>query len=234
MTTAAAPSSHVSALEIERRAHEPSMEEILASIRKIIADDDALPITKPAPDLRSSFAPGRPFEANVTQFAPRIPPQARDHAPVAEGDLADTTPAESVAPAIRMLEDAELASFAEIASQLSAHDFTAASAEQAHDSGSAPVTSQTVEFQMTPRTDRSSAHISDEPAVMISAEAGDSVASAFRALSASVQMTNSETIERHVRELLRPMLKQWLDDNLPVMVERMVRAEIERVARGIR
>ena len=36
----------------------------------------------------------------------------------------------------------------------------------------------------------------------------------------------------NVRELLRPLLKTWLDDNLPTMVERLVRAEIERVARG--
>ena len=39
-------------------------------------------------------------------------------------------------------------------------------------------------------------------------------------------------LEDLVREMLRPMLKAWLDDNLPGMVERMVRAEIERVSRG--
>jgi cell pole-organizing protein PopZ len=32
--------------------------------------------------------------------------------------------------------------------------------------------------------------------------------------------------------MLRPMLKKWLDDNLPTIVERLVRVEIERVARG--
>ena len=36
----------------------------------------------------------------------------------------------------------------------------------------------------------------------------------------------------HVMDGLRPMLKEWLDDNLPGIVERLVRAEIERVARG--
>ena len=36
------------------------------------------------------------------------------------------------------------------------------------------------------------------------------------------------------REMLRPMLKQWLDENLPAMVERLVRVEIERLARGKR
>jgi hypothetical protein len=35
-----------------------------------------------------------------------------------------------------------------------------------------------------------------------------------------------------VREMLRPMVKEWLDDNLPTMVERLVRDEIQRVARG--
>lgn len=43
---------------------------------------------------------------------------------------------------------------------------------------------------------------------------------------------NSEALSDTVRDMLRPMLKQWLDDNLPVLVERLVRAEIERVARG--
>ena len=43
---------------------------------------------------------------------------------------------------------------------------------------------------------------------------------------------NARTLEDLVREMLRPMLKTWLDDNLPGLVERLVRAEIERVARG--
>ena len=43
---------------------------------------------------------------------------------------------------------------------------------------------------------------------------------------------NARTLEDLVKEMLRPMLKTWLDDNLPGMVERIVRAEIERVSRG--
>jgi uncharacterized protein len=31
---------------------------------------------------------------------------------------------------------------------------------------------------------------------------------------------------------MRPMIKNWLDDNLPNIVERLIKAEIERVARG--
>ena len=43
---------------------------------------------------------------------------------------------------------------------------------------------------------------------------------------------NARTLEDLVREMLRPLLKGWLDDNLPGMVERIVRQEIERVSRG--
>ena len=43
---------------------------------------------------------------------------------------------------------------------------------------------------------------------------------------------NARTLEDLVKEMLRPMLKSWLDDNLPSLVERIVRAEIERVSRG--
>jgi cell pole-organizing protein PopZ len=42
----------------------------------------------------------------------------------------------------------------------------------------------------------------------------------------------ARTLEDLVKEMLRPMLKAWIDDNLPGMVERIVRAEIERVSRG--
>jgi cell pole-organizing protein PopZ len=51
-------------------------------------------------------------------------------------------------------------------------------------------------------------------------------------LSSTVLSRNQRTLEDLVKEMLKPMLKTWLDDNLPPMVERLVRAEIERVARG--
>ena len=49
-----------------------------------------------------------------------------------------------------------------------------------------------------------------------------------------MMMQNGGLIEDGVREMLRPMLKTWLDDNLPGIVERLVRQEIERMARGSR
>ena len=44
--------------------------------------------------------------------------------------------------------------------------------------------------------------------------------------------TPGMTLENVVRELLRPMLKDWLDENLPSVVEAMVEREIERLSRG--
>jgi cell pole-organizing protein PopZ len=45
-------------------------------------------------------------------------------------------------------------------------------------------------------------------------------------------MQNARTLEDLVRDMLRPMLKSWLDENLPRVVERLVLAEIERVSRA--
>ncbi len=64
------------------------------------------------------------------------------------------------------------------------------------------------------------------------AAAASSVGALLRTLGAGRDVAayrGGPTIEDLVREELRPLLKQWLDEQLPVMVERLVRAEIERV-----
>ena len=58
------------------------------------------------------------------------------------------------------------------------------------------------------------------------------VESAFNSLAHTVLSNNARTLEDLVKEMLRPMLKSWLDDNLPGLVERIVKQEIERVSRG--
>ena len=70
-----------------------------------------------------------------------------------------------------------------------------------------------------------------EPSLMSNATKS-AVDSAFGSLASIVLGQNARTLEDLVKEMLRPMLKAWLDDNLPGMVERIVRAEIERVSRG--
>jgi cell pole-organizing protein PopZ len=66
---------------------------------------------------------------------------------------------------------------------------------------------------------------------LLSREATAAVDTAFNTLAQTVKK-HEPTLEDVVRETLRPMLKSWLDENLPGVVERMVQAEIERVARG--
>jgi uncharacterized protein len=46
--------------------------------------------------------------------------------------------------------------------------------------------------------------------------------------------THNQTIEGVVRELLKPMLREWLDEHLPAIVESRVEAELERIARMAR
>jgi cell pole-organizing protein PopZ len=67
---------------------------------------------------------------------------------------------------------------------------------------------------------------------LISNSTMSAVDSAFNSLAYTVLGNNARTLEDLVKEMLRPMLKGWLDDNLPGLVERIVRAEIERVSRG--
>ena len=58
-----------------------------------------------------------------------------------------------------------------------------------------------------------------------------SVSSSFNALANAVRLQNECMVEDSVREDVRPMVKAWLDDHLPEIVERLVRQEIDRIAR---
>ena len=70
------------------------------------------------------------------------------------------------------------------------------------------------------------------PQQILSRSTVSAVESAFNTLAHTVLSNNARTLEDLVKEMLRPMLKSWLDDNLPGLVERIVKAEIERVSRG--
>ena len=67
---------------------------------------------------------------------------------------------------------------------------------------------------------------------LVSAATAAAVDAAFDTLVQTAQPRNGRTVEELVSELIRPMLKTWLDDNLPAIVERLVRAEIERLSGG--
>jgi len=58
------------------------------------------------------------------------------------------------------------------------------------------------------------------------------VSSAFEDLSFAVRNEQRRSFDEIAQEIMRPLLQEWLDNNLPTLVERLVREEIERVARG--
>ncbi|MGV8937125.1 MAG: PopZ family protein [Allorhizobium sp.] len=72
------------------------------------------------------------------------------------------------------------------------------------------------------------------PQALLSAAPGEQVARSFGELAAAIDGSQRRSLDEMAEEMLRPMLREWLDDNLPTLVERLVREEIERVARGPR
>ena len=181
----------------EQRSHEPSMEEILASIRRIIADDRVLPLSRSnsAPSRQPQAEPQRSDDAYHDAYDDYAPAPAAPQAPIPRAPRPD----------FRMDPEPELR----------------AAPEPPMRAFEAPPT----------------AHddlLDDADASMVSRHADASVSSSFNALATSVMLQNSGLVEDSIREMLRPMLKGWLDDNLPGIVERLVRQEIERMARGRR
>jgi len=196
------------------KAQEPSMEEILASIRRIIADDDSKP-AKPEPAAAAPAPPPAvkraPPPRPVEPPRPAPPPAAAQPEPVA--DVLDLTEAMAAAPP---------------ASPQPGSSFRTIDGESDvvfSDRPPEPEPIRAVEEarrQFTQTADRS----------LMSNSTMAAVDSAFSSLAHTVLGNNARTLEDLVKEMLRPMLRSWLDDNLPGLVERLVRAEIERVSRG--
>jgi cell pole-organizing protein PopZ len=339
MTATNAP-SYATELRAEQKAHEPSMEDILASIRRMIADDDVLPLSRRARDAARSrvltpeaeaadaaapqapadaflslvhrlgrepdgktqdllppsapvaeaplveaplagaivtdaATPVLPFEPAPAPVPPRTPtlklrdfalknflarpaPLLQDapaqEAPVQKA-VAQETPLTEPGPASTLravadlrpsLAEAEtradpavepaLASSVVILSPRPSHtaetrlkfapltfrvpDFAAPSGPSAAFARAPEPVSENVQTPAPPQ------------AALLSTASDAKIGASFEALAESLLARDKDLVERAARDMLRPMLKSWLDDHLPSLVERLVRAEIERVARG--
>jgi uncharacterized protein len=209
------------------KAQEPTMEEILASIRRIIADDDAAkPQSKPA-SPKPSEPPAR--AAPPVAAAPSEPMGQDDidaMLSAVEDDLDDVVPAQSESPA-EVLELTE--AMATPPPEPKPPAFRKIDAEQDVVFDEPPPAPSAPPQPPPPRSDLT--HDGSEPP-LLSPAATAVVNSAFGTLAHSMLVQNAKTLEDLVKEMLRPLLKAWLDDNLPTLVERLVRAEIERVSRG--
>jgi uncharacterized protein len=170
-------SDDLEAIHRAQRAHEPSMEEILASIRNMIADD---PAKGAAPKLQQTPSPMP--QIVYSKYTP-------------------TPPGDASGPSQRPDANAPTVVWRR---------------------------PQAVEAE--PAADADAVQRSDEP--LLSPETDEAVALSFGALTANLDVRSAKLADSMVREMLQPMLKQWLDENLPAIVERLVRVEIQRVARG--
>jgi cell pole-organizing protein PopZ len=214
------------------KAQEPSMEEILASIRRIIADDDA---SKPAKPPEPAAPPPAAVTAMPERPAPRpvpAPPPPRPAAPPPPAaEVKPPAPPPPVPPPAAPSADVLDLTEAMTAPAPAAPNFRTIDGESdvvftdrlPEPPPDPPVrVAEEARKQFTAMPDRS----------LLSAATVNAVDSAFNALAHTVLGNNARTLEDLVKEMLRPMLKAWLDDNLPGLVERIVRAEIERVSRG--
>lgn len=154
---------------------EPSMEEILASIRRIISEEEQAPAAEPVLDLTQSAEP--------------------EEEPIAEDDI--------------VFEAAEA---------------PAASVQQ-ETPAPTPVAAPTPAPQPAVGPDG----IISQPTASVAAGALSRLAGTLR-----IADQPGQTLEGVVRELMKPMLKEWLERNLPAIVEARVEAELERIARMAR
>ena len=193
----------------DQSSQEPTMEEILASIRRIISEDDA-PATEQGSDKQASESvideaptPGledEPADAPVAALSPLAEPD-----PELEDEVLELT------DKVETLGDLDV--------------YTAETPVQA--------AAESVNNAPEPRLQYEPLQPFTASAGLVSDPAANAAAAAFGHLSASVLMPKEgRALEDVVRELLRPMLKQWLDENLPNIVQESVRSEVERISRG--
>ena len=266
------------------KVQEPSMEEILASIRRIIADDEAKP---PVAEKPSSPPPtsARPENAAKPEKAAAAAPAAKapvmNDVPPSAIPAAQAAAAKPAPPPVKpappppappvvappVAAPAATNSQDDIDALLSGLD-EATSAEEIRPPQPAPPPDEVfeltdemalpdppkpaafhkvepeddLEFTETAATRSMHRQPAYEPPPfesaappqqqILSRSTVSAVESAFNSLANTVLSNNARTLDDLVKEMLRPMLKSWLDDNLPGLVERIVKAEIERVSRG--
>jgi len=235
---------------------EPSMDEILSSIRQIIADDDAAgvprrPTIQAAPPPMQA-TPARPMadslDRDLSDMLDDIEPLAlSSNQIVDEGSddvggfsfdsiLADTAVEDEPTAAAPQLVEPDDVTF-DLADVVEEEELPAfdpppmavvpPAPAPAPEPASRP---QPSVAQAAPLPDPTLSSDMTEQLLGPATEAA--VRSSITKLNGLGLGNAGATIESLMRDMLRPMLKEWLDENLPSVVERMVEREIARVSRG--
>ncbi len=187
----------------EQASQEPTMEEILASIRRIISEDEA-----PADEA----APEQAAEPTPEPVAAAPAPVAAEPEPEPEDDVLELTDKVEEPETIGDLDVFE-----------------------APPAAAAPAPAPAVEPEPEPEPVHSLDPAPEPESGLVSEPISAAVSSAFGQLHQRIGMPSpSTTLDGVVRELLRPLLKEWLDTNLRAIVEAKVEEEVERQARRLR
>lgn len=188
---------------------EPSMEEILSSIKRIIAEEGDAPgatrarrNARPAPKVTEIAV--SEDEDEILELSDPVPPEGQRIRPPAVEAQAGEAEEEAPAPA-------------PVAPKVQA-------AKPAAPKPAAPVQSAAPDYESSPAA--LEAIVSERVA-----QASRGSLDVLSRMIVKPEVQGSDTLEGLVREMLRPMLRDWLDANLPQIVEAAVAREIARISR---
>ncbi len=263
---------------------EPSMEEILASIRRIIEDSDqgrkpepAEAVREAAPEaVRDNAEPETTDERAPEMRGPAPTPVREEQKPAAAAVPEPVAPAAArrEEPAVHRARETEAAAAQPARPAPRAPEAPAAARPEPAPRQPDPARPQPARAETKP-SDGPAARVAAEPVdvtlgemdldieaglapvasaahseaeaeaagpaalsrpadrtALISERTGRQVAAAFGELSEAFEASRRKSFDEIASEMIRPMLQDWLDNNLPTLVEKLVREEIERVARG--
>jgi cell pole-organizing protein PopZ len=228
---------------------EPSMDEILSSIRQIIADDDAAvaprkpaapgpaasiaPVPRPIPNLPPMSAPKDDAEPLALTSEQILREEAEAAGPMAPGfmESKDDTPTGDP----QLVDPEDVAFEVEEAAPLAMTPPVVARPEPPVP----PVFPRATSSFTRPTPSVSRAAPMPDPTLsrdmaeqLLAPTTNAAVKHTLNKLSAISVANAGVTLDGLIRDMLRPMLKEWLDENLPAVVERMVEKEISRISRG--
>ncbi|PVB63649.1 DUF2497 domain-containing protein [Labrenzia sp. 011] len=235
-----------------KKAEEPSMEEILASIRRIISDEDSQGADAGAADVSEKIeTPVAEEAANDMGDASEMSQDDLDKLFDMDSEVEDVAEDEDLDDMAAAMEaDADADGDAdgteddvlELTEELAVPDeepleMVEGLAEDFDSPESDVSFAEPQDFDPEPAPAIASMPIPDDlpPVVdegpLTSEDTGEAVHAAFDNLTNMFVGSQAQTVEELVKDMLRPMLKAWLDQNLPPMVEQMVQKEIQRVTR---
>ena len=245
----------------EQAQKEPTMEEILSSIRKIIADDEPVRAEAQKPRLQPTVPIGDASDDDMfgdldlsdeDEYTEELPTHEdevmaaiseslQDVTEVVEDEASDfetdfeplaeteshnefdewTTEFEEDDTGVEVLDDVKAASFDEVDDY--EFESTVAEPEYVSEPSSPEPVKEVVMSRSVPLTDTKTVET-----------AAGSLGKLLSKVDFGADSGSSNTIEGVVKDLLRPMLKEWLDENLPAIVDKHVEAEVQRIARMAR